>query len=335
MTNPIFDLQNLPVLDVDIEKQQDGSSKFKIYRKNTHTDQYLNFTSHHPLNQKLGVVRTLLDRANALISTEEDKKEEIENVKKALRVCKYPNWCFKKVEEQMKKSKEKTSKKKKDNSKERRKTPGKTIVLPYLSGLSEAAARIFRKFDRSVSFRPAEKLGQRLFKLKDKADPMKRAHSIYEIPCKNCEQVYIGETNRPLYIRKNEHQKETSKISESTTYTRQQRKQSSTSDFKSAIAEHATMKNHIIDWEGIRCLEQEQDWRLRGIKEAIHIRGSPNNMNRPQGERFILSHIWDTLLQNETSQNHGRGSIAPNSGTTTSAPTRSRGKGPRGRGPRI
>ena len=173
---------HLPVLDVDIEKQENGSSKFKIYRKSTHTDQYLNFTSHHPLNQKLGVVRTLFDRANALISTEEDRREEIENVKKALRVCKYPNWAFKKVERQMKDAKEKTSGKKKTNNKDRKTTPGRTIVLPYLSGMSETAARIFKKFDRSVSFRPAEKLGQRLFKLKDKADPLKRANSIYEVP---------------------------------------------------------------------------------------------------------------------------------------------------------
>ena len=148
---------------------------------------------------------------------------------------------------------------------------------------------------------------------------------------------HIGETNRPLYIRKKEHQKETTKISESTTYTRQQRRQTSTSDFKSAIAEHATVNNHVIDWDGVRSLEQEQDWKLRGIKEAIQIRASPNNMNRPQGERFLLSHIWDTLLHSkaETSHNRGRGSGTPISRSTTSGATRSRGRGPRGRGPRL
>ena len=32
--------QHLPVLDLDIQRSSDGSSKFKIDRKSTHTDQY-------------------------------------------------------------------------------------------------------------------------------------------------------------------------------------------------------------------------------------------------------------------------------------------------------
>ena len=50
--------QHLPILDFDIQRLEDGTSKFKIYRKSTLTDQYLNFNSHHPLHQILGVVRT-------------------------------------------------------------------------------------------------------------------------------------------------------------------------------------------------------------------------------------------------------------------------------------
>ena len=95
-------------------------------------------------------------------------------------------------------------------------------------------------------------------------------------------------------------------------YTRKKRKESTDQDFKSALAEHAATSNHIIDWDNVKVIEQETDWRLRGIKEAIHIRANPSSLNRPQGERHDLPNVWDSLLsQHEVPQrrpprDHGR-----------------------------
>lgn len=63
-------------LDSDIKRCNDSHLELSVYRKPTHTDQYLNFHSHHPLNQKLGVVRTLLHRCNTIVNTEAAKEEE-------------------------------------------------------------------------------------------------------------------------------------------------------------------------------------------------------------------------------------------------------------------
>ena len=118
----------IPFLDTLICRKEDGSVKLQVYRKKTHTDQYLNFTSQHPLHQKLGVIRTLLDRKEAIITEEADKKEEEDKIKNALSQCGYPKWAVEKVENQMT---EKVRNKggKKENNKE--KSNG-MVVIPYI-----------------------------------------------------------------------------------------------------------------------------------------------------------------------------------------------------------
>ena len=54
-------------LDAQITRKEDGALKVKVYRKNTHTDQYLSFESHHPLPHKLSIIRTLYERADNVI----------------------------------------------------------------------------------------------------------------------------------------------------------------------------------------------------------------------------------------------------------------------------
>jgi len=58
-------------------KQNSGGLKLSVYRKPTHTDQYLNFMSHHPIDHKISVVRTLLERSQNLLSEPEEKRRKI------------------------------------------------------------------------------------------------------------------------------------------------------------------------------------------------------------------------------------------------------------------
>ena len=72
-------------------QEEDGSTKITIYRKATHTDQCLVMDS---LQHKLGVIRTLMHRAETLVTDEEDKLLEIEKIGKALGVCGYKRSHF-------------------------------------------------------------------------------------------------------------------------------------------------------------------------------------------------------------------------------------------------
>ena len=74
-----------------------SSSSLYSCQKKTHYDQYLKFSSHHPLHQKLGVIRTLLERNDSVVTEEEDRKFEEDKIRKALSVCGYPEWTIHKV----------------------------------------------------------------------------------------------------------------------------------------------------------------------------------------------------------------------------------------------
>ena len=81
----------LSFLDVAVIRKTDGTLSADMYRKPTHTGRYLSFSSHHPLNQKLSIVRTLYSRANNIISDENKKIQEFHHVSDILKSNGFPS----------------------------------------------------------------------------------------------------------------------------------------------------------------------------------------------------------------------------------------------------
>ncbi len=72
-----------------------GALKVRVYRKPTHTDQHLNWDINHPLEHKRSVVRTLLRRADKLVSDPSNRDTGAQHVQSALRAnghnhCEFP-----------------------------------------------------------------------------------------------------------------------------------------------------------------------------------------------------------------------------------------------------
>ena len=65
--------RSLLFLNTLVLRKEDGTVKFLVYRKKAHTDQYLNISSHHPLYKKLGIIKTLLDKCNNIVTEPEDR----------------------------------------------------------------------------------------------------------------------------------------------------------------------------------------------------------------------------------------------------------------------
>ena len=84
----------LQFLDLCVTVLDDTSTKITIYRKPTHTEQYLNFNSHHLLTHKRSVERTLTTRAQLYVTTAEDRKAKISHVRNALRANNHKEWAL-------------------------------------------------------------------------------------------------------------------------------------------------------------------------------------------------------------------------------------------------
>ena len=163
----------------------------KVFRKPTHTDQYLAFDSNHPLIHKLGVIRTLQHRANTIISEPHEIVNEQKSIKQALRHNRYPDWAFHKVEQHLRRQPPEKS----DNS--TRSRPSQ-VIIPYVRGTSERLQKAFKKQGINTIFKPANNLRGKLVKVKDKTPKNTISNVVYSFTCQHegCQANYIGETKQ-------------------------------------------------------------------------------------------------------------------------------------------
>ena len=246
----------LPFLDICLSHQSDGTVETSVYRKPTHTDKYLDFGSHHPLQHKAGVVRTLFTRAKCLSSTATKHCTEICHLMSVLKKNGYPkrmidrfamvHQCRRAHEEE----KEET-----------------TVTLPYIKGLSEALRRVLQCTNIRTVFRPCSTLRQQLMHPKDELSCFHKPNVVYSIPCKDCPATYVGQTSRQLLTRIQEHRRAVTNCDVAT----------------SAIAEHAWNEDHHVDWDAAKVINTETNLHRRLILESWHIHKQSCPLNREQG----------------------------------------------------
>ena len=81
---------SLPFLDILITPDKNGRLDTTVYRKPTHTDQYMYWDSHHTISSKYSVVGTLHHRAKTICSNRQLLQQEDEHLSEVLMNCKYP-----------------------------------------------------------------------------------------------------------------------------------------------------------------------------------------------------------------------------------------------------
>ena len=81
-----------------MKPQADNSLSITVYCKLTHTDQYLQWDSHHSLSAKASVIGTLTHRDKTVCTGPELLQRELQHLMKALVKCKYPHWAINRVQ---------------------------------------------------------------------------------------------------------------------------------------------------------------------------------------------------------------------------------------------
>ena len=269
---------SIPFLDTIVKPEADGSLSITVYRKPTHTDQYLQWDSHHHLSAKFSVIQTLSHRASTMCSDPELLQKEKEHLRKALTKCNYPKWALDKVEKRLNRSTRQVN----DGGNNSAQTANQGvqskghIVIPYTQGLCESIKKICGRYGIQTHFKGGTTIKNLLVSPKDKDPMVNQSSAIYWYQCGDlgCDDEYIGETSRTFGERYKEHLKA-----------------------PSAIHHHSTQTGHTTNHNNFQIIGREGHNLARNIKESIYIRVNNPSLNNNIG-KFNLSYIWDRVLLN-------------------------------------
>ena len=153
----------------------------------------------------------------------------------------------------------------------------KRLFIPYIKGVSEKIERVCHPLGVKVVCKSQNTLRQMLMKVKSTRPDEQKKSVVYEVPCADCNCVYVGEMGRSLEIRLKEHK-----------YALK------TKDTKNGIAVHATTNEHDVNWEAAKVVTFEQHLIQRKVLESLHINKQTNTSNLDSG--YTLSPIWKPLL---------------------------------------
>ena len=101
------------------------------------------------------------------------------------------------------------------------------VVLSYVARYFEALSKILRNVGILVSSKPHLTLKDMLPKAKDSVERSCRPGVVYQIPCRDCTGIYIGETGRAYKTKVDDNN----------------------FNKKTALVKHVITKNHRVDWD--------------------------------------------------------------------------------------
>ena len=265
---------SMPFLDTRIHRSSAGFH-FSIYRKPTHSNQYIHWFSWHSESVKRSSLFSLFLRAYRICDSPY-LEPEINFIYNAFENSGFPRHIIDSVHRGVK---SKFFKPRPTIIDEPSEQPP-TISLPYGKFSNNHASRLFRSYNCRVVNKANNTIRSMLIKNHPpRNDDPKQASGVYEIPCKDCDKVYFGQTGRPFNVRINEHMKDF------------QHKR-----INNACFAHHRSTGHQIDFSNWRIIHRSNNHYERLVVESTLINSFPN-FNKCQSTLSIDNHSAKTILK--------------------------------------
>ena len=202
-----------------------------------------------PQTSKLTVAKTLLSRVNTHITDNTQKHSELQNIRSTLRLNGFPTrttfLTFRQPRSQNRQYNHFTS-------------------IPYMQSTSEKNQKSSKQGRGESCHETHSSIGRILPSPKDPLTLKEKSCLVHQVPCFDCDFVYIEQTKRDLKSRLAEH-----KLA-----IRNQEPE------KSALCEHSIQFDHLLDWNNSKVLKTEAHYSKRLTSAAWFINSHPHIMNR-------------------------------------------------------
>ncbi|XP_011859630.1 PREDICTED: uncharacterized protein LOC105557094 [Vollenhovia emeryi] len=152
-------------------------------------------------------------------------------------------------------------------------------TVTHLNIDSERFSNIVSKFDFRIAYSCHHPLGRFIKTGKDNLDKLAHSDVVYQIPCKDCDATYVGQTKRQLGTRVKKHYNDIKRNPAS----------------PSVISCHRMDASREFDWESVAILDEEPSYHKRLISEKIHIKRQVNSLNK-QSDTELLSEEYLPIL---------------------------------------
>lgn len=244
----------LPFLDMLLVRK-DNRILIDLYKKPISSNRVLNFKSHHPLHQKISVIKMMKNKIDNLCS-DEFKEKNFNLMRKTLLENNYPRSVINNIiNNQELKSLDPNDKSINKVDLDQK----KFFKVPFHNQLAPKINWLFKNSNQKAAFYNTKTNKSFFGKVKDKTPVLQQSELVYELNCQ-CKMKYIGQTKQSLKARLQQHNYDINKSNSNT-----------------GLSAHVTSTKHEIDFDNVKILDKQSNDQKRLFLEFAHIITNPED----------------------------------------------------------